>query len=250
MTEKTLYEILGVAPDATKKEIKAAYLRESSRHHPDKKGGTAEKFNEIKQAFDALYNDETRAEYDATGKVKPPEDEEQFVRQVIVEMIKNTLDHPDVHDAADLRRVMAMNTIDRKSSYHRAIILANKMIKKRQGFLDKIIRKSGGENIMTGVIERDINELAKSVINGEKGMALEFPEVIDLKIRVYKYQAAYQLPVRLRYRTSKESVTFLIKIGDIAGIEERAFDEVVKDVAAKTELPICKGAYVGASHKQ
>jgi site-specific recombinase XerD len=170
MTDKTLYEILGVAPDATKKEIKAAYLRESSKHHPDKKGGTAQKFNEIKQAFDALYNDETRAEYDATGKVKPPEDEEQFVRHVVIEMLKATLDHPDVHDAPDLLRVMGANIIDKKSSYLRASMLANKMINKRQKMLDKIKRKNGGENLITAVIEKDIAELAVSIANAEKGM--------------------------------------------------------------------------------
>lgn len=166
----TYYEVLGLTPDATKKQIKAAYLRESSKHHPDKKGGTADKFNKIKQAFDALYNDDTRAEYDATGKVEPPVDEKQFITDAIIGLLKNALDHPDVHDAPDLLRVMGMHIIDKKSAYLKASMLANKMINKRQSMLDKIKRKSGGENILVGVIEKDIAELAVSIINADRGM--------------------------------------------------------------------------------
>lgn len=84
---------------------------------------------------------------------------------------------------------------------------------------------------------------------GEAGTALEFPEILNLKIRIFKYQTTYELPVRLRYRTSKETVSFFIKIGDVAGIEEKAFNEIMKEVGAATDLPICKGAYIGTSHK-
>ena len=47
-TEK-LYETLGVEKDASKKEIRKAYMKLSRTHHPDK-GGDEHKFKEISAA--------------------------------------------------------------------------------------------------------------------------------------------------------------------------------------------------------
>ena len=47
----TYYEILGVAKDANPDEIKKAYRKLASQHHPDKSGDKS-KFQEIQQAYD------------------------------------------------------------------------------------------------------------------------------------------------------------------------------------------------------
>jgi molecular chaperone DnaJ len=57
------YQTLGVNRDAGPDEIKRAYRRLASQHHPDK-GGDKTKFQEIQQAYDTLGNDQKRAEYD------------------------------------------------------------------------------------------------------------------------------------------------------------------------------------------
>jgi len=57
------YETLGVAKSATPDEIKKAYRKLASRHHPDKGGDTA-KFQEIQTAYDTLSDPNKRAEYD------------------------------------------------------------------------------------------------------------------------------------------------------------------------------------------
>lgn len=62
------YEVLQVKPDATLKEIKAAYRRLSKNYHPDKEGGTKSQFEEIKLAFDVLSNADRRERYDRTGR--------------------------------------------------------------------------------------------------------------------------------------------------------------------------------------
>lgn len=58
------YEILGVAKEATQEEIKKAYRKKASIHHPDKAGGNTEKFKEIQVAYDTLSDEEKRAQYD------------------------------------------------------------------------------------------------------------------------------------------------------------------------------------------
>jgi DnaJ-class molecular chaperone len=60
---KTLYDTLGVRSDATADEIKRAYRRLASQHHPDK-GGDKTRFQEIQQAYDTLGDSQKRAAYD------------------------------------------------------------------------------------------------------------------------------------------------------------------------------------------
>ncbi len=57
------YSTLGVNKSATPDEIKKAYRRLASQHHPDK-GGDTKKFQEIQTAYDVLSNPDKRAQYD------------------------------------------------------------------------------------------------------------------------------------------------------------------------------------------
>lgn len=57
------YATLGVARTASQDEIKKAFRRLASQHHPDKGGDTA-RFQAIQAAYDVLGNPEKRAAYD------------------------------------------------------------------------------------------------------------------------------------------------------------------------------------------
>lgn len=59
----TYYDILGVAKEANADEIKRAYRKLASQHHPDK-GGDKNKFQEIEQAYRTLSDDSKRQHYD------------------------------------------------------------------------------------------------------------------------------------------------------------------------------------------
>lgn len=64
---KDYYKILGVPEDASEDEIREAYYRLAHKYHPDK-GGEAEKFKEINEAYQVLSDKEKRARYDAMRK--------------------------------------------------------------------------------------------------------------------------------------------------------------------------------------
>ena len=71
MAEKRdYYEVLGVAKNATKDEIKKAYRKLAIKYHPDKNPGdkeAEEKFKEAAEAYDVLSDDTKRQRYDQFG---------------------------------------------------------------------------------------------------------------------------------------------------------------------------------------
>lgn len=76
------YETLGVAKTASPDEIKSAYRKLASKHHPDRGGDTAT-FQKIQAAYDTLSDPEKKANYDMpqsfsgsnNGQVPPNFDE-------------------------------------------------------------------------------------------------------------------------------------------------------------------------------
>jgi curved DNA-binding protein len=60
---KDYYAILGISRTATDADIKQAYRRMASQHHPDK-GGSKERFQEIEEAYRVLSDPASRQEYD------------------------------------------------------------------------------------------------------------------------------------------------------------------------------------------
>lgn len=62
----TLYDVLGVAKNATQNEIKDAFRRRARSLHPDAGGGT-EAFQALNHAYQILSDEKMRRRYDATG---------------------------------------------------------------------------------------------------------------------------------------------------------------------------------------
>ena len=69
--DTSLYDVLGVKPDATDSAIKKAYYLQAKRCHPDRHPDdpqATEKFQKLGEAYQVLSNDQTRALYDANGR--------------------------------------------------------------------------------------------------------------------------------------------------------------------------------------
>ena len=67
-TKRDYYEILGVAKNASKDDIKSSYRKLAKKYHPDnKETGDEAKFKEVQEAYDILYDDQKRSAYDQFG---------------------------------------------------------------------------------------------------------------------------------------------------------------------------------------
>ena len=64
----TLYDVLGITPDATATDIKKAYRRLSMMYHPDrnKEEDTTAKFQELSEAYEILSDPIKKKDYDET----------------------------------------------------------------------------------------------------------------------------------------------------------------------------------------
>src|SRR5579872_3229250 len=72
--EKDYYKVLGVAEDATDRDVQRAYRKLAKQYHPDSNPddkSAEEKFKEVNAANDVLSAPEKRKEYDEIRRLGP-----------------------------------------------------------------------------------------------------------------------------------------------------------------------------------
>ena len=64
MAKRDYYEVLGISKNASEDEVKKAFRKLAVKYHPDKEGGSEEKFKEINEAYEVLKDKQKRQRYD------------------------------------------------------------------------------------------------------------------------------------------------------------------------------------------
>jgi curved DNA-binding protein CbpA len=96
--QRTPYEVLGVAKDATLKDIKTAYRKRISDAHPDREGGDEDLAAEINAAYEVLSDPERRQRFDSSGSTDVPRNPRDLAEQGVIVLLMSVLtDERDFH---------------------------------------------------------------------------------------------------------------------------------------------------------
>lgn len=184
------YEILSVGKDANPEEIKRAYRSAAAKHHPDRKNGDTETFQQIQVAYDILSDDERRKRYDATGDVKTEPDLRQQAMQQLAGMMLGIVDQADiVHiDVIEVLRENIQQGIER---HKQQIAAVEAKIKKRETAIERLTFVSAGDNFMLSMLDGDIRMQRQVIENTHKGIALG-EEMLNI-IAEYSYRVDVQM---------------------------------------------------------
>jgi curved DNA-binding protein CbpA len=101
---RSYYQVLGVQPDATQREIQRAYRRLARRYHPDLNRGSdaRRRFDEVSNAYEVLHDPDLRAGYDRARAGRRER------RDVTIRPAANERRDMAIHPAANERRDVAI----------------------------------------------------------------------------------------------------------------------------------------------
>jgi len=156
----TLYEILGLTPEATDADLKAAHRRAVKTHHPDV-GGDPRKFQEAQRAYDILSDPDRRARYDATGVEDEPvvvsdmQRAQSAIAAQIVQFIGSADDLNTTDIVAAIRRVF----LKQKATHVDACVIIDRRLARVDILRDRLERKNDEEGTLAALLserERDL----------------------------------------------------------------------------------------------
>jgi len=144
----SLYDELGVARDATKDQIDAAYRKAAMKKHPDR-GGTEEEFKALKMAHTVLSNTESRETYDKTGRVDGASANQGNPAVSALAIMMDGAVDADVVDIVAYCRAHISQQQDSMASVERKIAKAQKSLARHRSR----IKRQGKDEILSGVLD-------------------------------------------------------------------------------------------------
>jgi curved DNA-binding protein CbpA len=195
------YETLGVPRDASADDIKAAFRRIASTEHPDK-GGDVDRMAAANRAYETLGDAARRAEYDATGGDDAAARFEQEARNRLMHVFDTVLGAPDEHaDLMAAARTM-LATAQRQVSEERGLL--SRRVAKLMKHRGRVLRKGGGENLFTGLIDSQVQQIDAQLQALEHG-AKVFARVAEL---LADYEMAPSFATTMAEMASKATVSW------------------------------------------
>lgn len=165
MTDRTLYEILGVEREATTDEIRVAYRSLARLHHPDA-GGDPDEFIALTSAYNVLSNPKLRDEYDLTGKRL--DRRAHAAQEYIIELLSSTLDKilndiPNEVDETDVIGLMKRMILQAKANMEAQERELTRNIRSMHKLRARISRKGEQKNLFAEIFDRRSREKGKKL---------------------------------------------------------------------------------------
>lgn len=164
--------------------------RRAQRAHPDKEGGSAEKFHAVQLAYDVLSDEERRKRYDETGEAQEAPQAQQAV-QVISNMVIQFVDAADL-DHDDMVEAMKRTVAGQMERSADEISRLREKIKKRERALRRIRHRGQGVNILAAALNADLKGIERAIKSMERDIALG--ELVLKMLNDYGYEVELMLP--------------------------------------------------------
>ncbi len=180
----SLYDNLGVSPEASKDEIKSAYRYKAKKAHPDK-GGDKKEFGILAKAYGILSDSIKRKRYDESGiedDISTTEKEAQILlKNMFDDIIAKYLEKATTTDVMKLLRESVIATLQGIEQKKKDSIEKKKALEK---ILKRIIHKDE-HNILSLSVKQKISSEQDSIINYAKGK--EVTEIIGKILDDYDF---------------------------------------------------------------
>lgn len=178
------YDVLGVARDATPEEIKAAFRRKSSEHHPDK-GGDADAMAAVNRAWEVLGDAARRAQYDADGTDQQL-DLDAMASGVLASMFSGALQQASQDHTLDPVRFTKYQLHNRVTEAKNEIKAAERAIVQLTKQRGSVRRKTEGQpNLVHSIIDARLKAVRASIPQNEKVVSVT-ERALEL-LRDYEY---------------------------------------------------------------
>jgi curved DNA-binding protein CbpA len=171
----TLYNILGVTPDATHYQIRAAYRRRVSEVHPDR-GGDARATQEVNDAYAILSDPERRRRYDETGDAAKGTDVYEVAKGLLSSALSGLVDAETWDDPVlELRHAVRQINLECARGYS-AHVDRLRMLRSRSRSFSA---RDGAEDFLRPVFAKRIEECERAIKACE-----ELKEAADAALRL------------------------------------------------------------------
>lgn len=151
----TLYEDLGLGKEASEEDIKQAYRKKARETHPDK-GGSAEKFQIVSNAYTILSDAERRRRYDQTGEAGQFVDEKAMVMQHLGALLFSVIESTPDLDHIDLIAKMKQIINEGRDKADREVAATKKKIVQYKSAQKRFKHKGKKKNRLADMIEHSI----------------------------------------------------------------------------------------------
>lgn len=184
----TLYDVLGVAPDATADQIRRAYRKKAAATHPDRNPGdpdAAAKHRAVTDAYDVLSDPDRRAAYDRDGTTAAPEDRSleelmEAITPVLIGVMQAAatsplsagLAHTDV--VAKVRDHFRKQETDARSVLHKT----RRSVTELDAAAARFRVPAGKENFLAGAVKQQADQGRAMITRIEADLAL-FARALD-----------------------------------------------------------------------
>lgn len=187
------YDNLGVDKDASEKEIKKAFRKEASKHHPDK-GGDADQFQKVQRAYMVLSDPKRRQRYtDSKGQDDQNTEADTTLAeaysalgQVFSQALTQNLDNLGNVDLVDVvRHSIAVN----RQNFKQQIGVQNDVKRKLDGASERLSNSSKDKDsvpVFENVIEETRRRAENNLVALERN--LEVAGIMMELLGTYQYR--------------------------------------------------------------